>query len=578
MSKLLTKGNCIFQCPYLQGTITVTSDEKGITDTSMPVLTKKCELQCVGICSLKTAQSQGAPQPCGSSLSGWISGLERNVIINGNPALNEKAKKKCNDPLVPAAFITARYMGMGHANFGTAIALTGKTGLVSGGKHDRAGDSLSHSQTNGEDIEKHPTRERGHGGVGQAEQQQTVGATQREAGKHASDENLKYAYCKYKTCSKRAECAYLGSASKVEDGSFTIELKKAEFNRFDEAEERLQLHEKSRLQWGRAAHHLICWNQVFNQFPELVMLANFYGYRIDDPKNCIVLPSNTKEGYAVNTEIYKAAKGYEVMEITGKQWHVGGHHYKISAEDWQEIPSEHRESLRCYVDQLCNEIRETIRPVFIDVEFDREMTCRYDEFEKDRMLFIEKMNRLSDTIRNALDSFRNPKDSFPYYVSSAAMCYAYKIPKSGKIVTIEKAGTQYFLRKYRYSKLKKNNNVARVELLDTCAVLDKGDWNAAIEFCGNAAYFYVFGDQKDIELPFQFRVCRMYVDTMEGELHVVSEDREEVYRLPEEQKPDVGNAMSLLRYLAAVLLMKDEHTYMGPQRVILARKRECGWI
>lgn len=114
MDYLLTESNCKFQCPYLEGNISIISKQAEITDLQSPVLTKASNLLCTGSCAILTAQAQGVLQPCMNNLSDWIAGIEKNILMNGNAALNIKARKKCNAPTVPAAFITANYIGNGH--------------------------------------------------------------------------------------------------------------------------------------------------------------------------------------------------------------------------------------------------------------------------------------------------------------------------------------------------------------------------------------------------------------------------------------------------------------------------------
>ena len=84
--------------------------------------------------------------------------------------------------------------------------------------------------------------------------------------------------------------------------------------------------------WSYAAHHIISGNQVFKQLTELVRLADFLHYDINNAKNCIYLASK-EEGYGAVRKDQRNISAYDVMSVSKLQWHVGGHQYSFAKDE-----------------------------------------------------------------------------------------------------------------------------------------------------------------------------------------------------------------------------------------------------
>ncbi|MGL5356208.1 MAG: AHH domain-containing protein [Cetobacterium sp.] len=89
-----------------------------------------------------------------------------------------------------------------------------------------------------------------------------------------------------------------------------------------------------------AAHHIISGKQIFQSLTEIVKLTQGVGYDINCFQNGIYLPTNEKNfGYEegdVVSDKDKIFSAYDAMSLLGKQWHVGGHSYKIDKDIIEE--------------------------------------------------------------------------------------------------------------------------------------------------------------------------------------------------------------------------------------------------
>lgn len=209
--------------------------------------------------------------------------------------------------------------------------------------------------------------------------------------------------------------------------------------------------------WSYAAHHIISGNQVFKQLTELVRLADFLHYDINNAKNCIYLASK-EEGYGAVRKDQRNISAYDVMSLSKLQWHVGGHQYSFAKD---ELPV-----LRQNIEKTCHIPNAEVRP-YADLlqeevadftaQLRQEQRCWYGEDEKEqeqlREHFYQGMNAISQRIRQKLGAFQNrPSDSYPYYVSKEAYRYAFTLPKTGKLMIVRRnADDTLELRKYRIS-------------------------------------------------------------------------------------------------------------------------------
>lgn len=193
------------------------------------------------------------------------------------------------------------------------------------------------------------------------------------------------------------------------------EIKKKICERYD-----LKIEEKENLSFIQA-HHLISGNQVFADCKGLVNIAQGAGYDINNHENGILLPTLPR-GIDIKKDMgfeeSKASIAYEVMEVTKAQWHVGGHNYTVPKNTikFNSYADEVKRLVKTYEQEILKKIK-----------------CCNDE--KQNKEIIEGMNKISLKIRKKLDAFKlKPSESAPFYVSKAALEYAFLIPEKRRFI------------------------------------------------------------------------------------------------------------------------------------------------
>jgi A nuclease family of the HNH/ENDO VII superfamily with conserved AHH len=185
-----------------------------------------------------------------------------------------------------------------------------------------------------------------------------------------------------------------------------------------------------------AAHHLISAMQCYAQLRRLVRMGNMAKYDINNPKNGIGLPTThwtlkyeeggqkTKYG-DLDEPGGKRKVAFALMKELGAQWHVGHHAFdiKVSQKDYEtwkeEGPDEKDEK---------DVPHETSYDVLIIAKLfgllNNVPTDLCEDPKKDDK-FKERMDKISDEIREKLDKFNGkngatPADSSPLFVSLRA--------------------------------------------------------------------------------------------------------------------------------------------------------------
>ena len=557
-------SNVEFTCPYMTGKI-INFQLDFMTKNGSPILTKDTGLLYVGVCNL----NPNIPVPCSKGLcKDWIKGLELNKKINGFPMLNEDAIQICQ---ISGAIIKAKLKDTSKCAFiDTGEKLLAKINSAMNDVESNLSTSSINENTDYTKKESEKT-------LKQSDKEESLKADKNAAMFEQKVQNTidySYAVCGYKNCGRRDECEYIKEQYVL--SSETLENASTQLRHNSSAKE-IAYNEKCKLlkdetqtDWGEQAHHIISIRQIFAKFPELVKLANFYEYNINSEENCIYLPA-VKKSYEIKEQLYKTAKAYEVMNITGMQWHSGGHSYKISREDFNRISDEKRNLLRCYEDVVTEEVKKFI----IAYYFRDKSCCRYDtmdskskEIKKQR--FKRRMDYISDKIYKKLDSFSEPKTSFPFYVSKLSMQYAYNVPKSGKIIYVEEKDSTIIYTKYHYTKhLKDSNNII---LNEVGKFENVDDIKSLIVFCGNVKYFFVFNSS--YKLPFE-ELSELYQIEIENNNLYIKNNSKTIYKR-EIGSYDKVDVLNKIRFFISERLMNDDDTYKAPQAVVLKRKRECG--
>lgn len=245
-----------------------------------------------------------------------------------------------------------------------------------------------------------------------------------------------------------------------------------------------------------AAHHIISGNQVFRDLSEIVKLTQGVGYDINSSENGIFLPTNESNfGYdneKIITENDKIFSSYSAMDELGRQWHVGGHSYKIP----KDIVNDNQELNE--IENYAETVRKKVQQKFAVERY--KQTCREKDEQKTKI--IEKMNQISLEIKEKLREFKqNPQNSYPYFVSKVAVEYAYRIPETIKIITLSTENNYIVCKKYRVENKKESNS----KIVKGMQGESTRKFNLALyddrvklsEYFGNTQHFFIYPDGKE---------------------------------------------------------------------------------
>lgn len=238
-------------------------------------------------------------------------------------------------------------------------------------------------------------------------------------------QEVEYALCDYKNCSKANECEYLKAAHTLKE---TNESKNATALRNNMGKDAFDLYAQDcaaiattlygSYMYSIAHHHIVPANHCFKTFAEIVKLANYYGYDINKAENGICLPT-MNEGY--NKQPFELRKkiAFQAMAVLGKQWHKGGHKYicKISADIDNLLPR----AFKHYKDAVDAELRGFC------ILLNNDIRCRTENYDQQAKEFIRAMDRVCERIAKKLRKFEDdPQKAYPCFISKLAFFYAYR--------------------------------------------------------------------------------------------------------------------------------------------------------
>ena len=246
------------------------------------------------------------------------------------------------------------------------------------------------------------------------------------------EEKEKYAVCNYRNCKQASQCQYMQTSHKPRE---TNESKNANILKENLGRESFDLYAKECGEiattllgsetYSIAHHHIIPVNQCFKQYPEIVKLANYFNYDINNALNGICLPT-MNQGYDKQPLDLRLEIAFLAMEKLGKQWHKGGHSYrldsieKISKEVDNLLILKSIKSYKSYkasVDEYLEQFRNKIVS---------EGKCFAKNYDVEAKLFCDTMNHICLKIANKLRKFEtDPKESHSFFVSKIAFYYAY---------------------------------------------------------------------------------------------------------------------------------------------------------
>ncbi len=309
--------------------------------------------------------------------------------------------------------------------------------------------------------------------------------------------------CPYTDCEKCRGCAYPKASTEVDNDSQKLRqsyaaLDDVDKDDYDRYYERVN-EQYGTTRWTYAAHHIISGNQVFKPHPEIVRLANFYGYDINCAENCIFLVSK-EDDYGSRV---KSVSAYDAMSEAKMQWHLGGHSYSFDAETldmlYKQIAAQThtqpQRPLKNYMQLLSDELGKMEQSLM------SRRVCRNTPQQK--AAFIKRMNNLAQKIKQHLAAFRyQPAQSYPYYVSKEAYLYTFSLPSTTKVIFAQSVPEGLKMQLFRVGRDKEQIKDKGSQIFSMADVDSRRD---CITFCTNAEHFlFIEGDSTaETALPFK---------------------------------------------------------------------------
>ena len=572
--KILNKANCIFYCPVLLGIIEPFQIGSHFKDGNAEVLTQSAALNGLGICMTLTAASLGIPQLCTLRLAAnWTNGIETTKTSNSIPMLNQLAEMPCpvgsliKTIAFPDTSIAVSTLFSQAENLKKAaeklLEAAEKLPAEQAEKFKQLSDTFKEKAALiKQDATEYPKKNQflvPEEKTFFEQPAEKIAAPEKTPVPHVQklepEISSAKSLCAYGTCENLSECPYLKTPDTIPTQGAAAKLRKNSPVKEQSYDSRCEpLMEKYQTSWGNQAHHIISIKAAYCQYRELVKLGNYFGYDINCQENCAFLPSWERgDGYGEKNTHYKKAQAYEVMRISGLQWHVGQHDYAVQIPEaiLQKYPK--LRGMDCYNTRINKEVQAVLRRC--QQKFRGK--CLEKHYASYRTWFLAQMNGLSRTIEEHLDIFgMYPKDSFPYYVSLESLKFAYEIPQSRKVVVIHQTASSWVLKKYHYTNYI-SQSYFQLLLMETKMLADTQNHRdetirKLILFCENVSCFIVIDETQSFRLPFHFRAAVCYL-----------------------QKEDTDKIHNHISALFAEQAENGSQDYISPKAMIHQRLKEC---
>lgn len=525
MTKKILNNSAIFKC------------QKGIAVTFAPIkyqgLAKengkfflnaesKCNLVSVGQCTLQPNPTGAGFLPCNQMqipVTSW-NGTDNIIKIRGGKALLDNSSTMC--PL--GGKICLQSIGNTVFKAGCAATITeivvDKVRNESGNRNVRAGS---------ENLDM-PEKTEG----------SSMGNDNSKNIKEDTNEieeipNAKYAKCPYEKCKNRKYCEYFNAKAEIDNNSNKlrrnfIRERNNEYEAYTKQYEDA-LEEYSEYSWGDAAHHIISGNQIFMariengdlRYGHLLMLANMCDYDINNAWNCILLPSldKTDDSKGELQQFEKKANAFEIMDIMKKQWHLGTHDYTIPKDSLKYYNPSKAQVLSSGIDVYFPNYATAVKAVLdnLNVRYSRKCCWKKKNNEEFKQKFIAAFNEISGEVGKKLCDFsKQPKASYPFFVSKVSVDYAYGAPKTGKVILIYKKGNDIFASKFRISRKQKDDYKIKIVQNQEIPELKVDDEHLLefVRYCDNTILFWIDNDI-DTMLPWKYDKDKIEKRNIDGE-------------------------------------------------------------
>jgi len=418
LANVYLNKNTRFQCQ--NGNAVWFKAEKGDKKTSImgaETLLDDCNLRLIGTprlgqCNLLLDPSTKAPSPCGAVMvvgNGWCN--MSNVSVAGKKVLNSGCSIRCpRQGIIKPFRPTYKFIQVNDnvSNMEVDIAISNK-------KNNQNQFGNIEVQMKGDIVEDHVTTKK-----------------IEESADSDIMKNKKYVICNYKSCKQADQCPYFRMSHEPKEIN---ENKNAKILSENMGKELFDLYAQEcgaiattlfgSNTYSIAHHHIIPVNQCFKHFPEIVKLANYFGYDINNALNAICLPTMNR-GYDKQPLELRLQIAFTAMDKLGKQWHKGSHSYKldtiekISKEADELLISKSIKSYKTYKASV-DEYLEMFRSKLVG-----ESKCFVKNYDTESELFCNTMNHICKKVADKLRKFETePQKSHSFFVSKISFYYAY---------------------------------------------------------------------------------------------------------------------------------------------------------
>jgi hypothetical protein len=440
--------------------ILITASEQGnvkAKDRRKKILTNKakCQVKISLPCAFLTAEAGGTPINCQLVQLSWQNANGK-IKCQGNSVLTDTSYVQCAHgglikPLISPCKTSIGGMSTPIMDIDKGYDISSQNSMDEAVSVDRSDE--------GEDAIK--------------QKKESVDESTEEKQEQPESIYASHTLCDYENCSERDSCEYFLSQVYVENSSAKLSSnfqnkRVSEWNEY-QSKHKAKIAEFKNGGWRIAAHHMISGNQVLMMkdeagnllYGEIVKLANYFGYDVNNEWNCIMLPTN-ESNFGQLEPVTKMASAYDVMLIMGRQWHVGGHQYSLDKETLYHLSEYYKKHPEQYptpgnpdfFSNYINAMKEEMDKLML--KYSRTQ-CWKKGFERKKQTFFNEMNSLSKKVERYLLAFENnPRMSFPFFVSKVTVEYAYDLPATSKLVVLYKKGIHIRAKRIRLERYLKN--------------------------------------------------------------------------------------------------------------------------
>lgn len=533
--------------------ISITAEELNnqvAKDKRNKILTDKAKCKVISPLPCNILSSGGTPVMCQIKQTVWEK-TSTKMRCNGRPVLTTKSRIKCicGGEIKPISSVCISAIGSDITDY----SYTGNY---------QSTDKESNFNDNKRGNEKQ---------TGKESKRENVDDKEKETA------YVSYILCDYENCDERSTCGYFNSPIFVINDSIKLSknfqrLRKDEWNIY-EAKHNKKLMESSEGNWSIAAHHIISGNQVLMMkkgniflFGHMIKLANYFHYDINNAINCIMLPTNAGN-FGEKSPIGKTANAYEVMQLMGRQWHVGGYKYSLSKDILKILEDYYKkypqQCLKSGNGAIFTDYATAVKEELdkLEMKYSRPR-CWKKNYEKKKQKFIDDMNSLSAKIeKHLLDFERNPKESFPFYVSKISLEYAFNLPSTIKVIVLYKENMKLRAKKVRMERYKKDGlKIIPKERGD----IEICDIKSFAVFCENAMFFII---DQTINAVEQEQYCFQNIKTEDARPEIWKT----AFKQKDLQRTDVMKYLIEHRNELFAFIQQKEVSYQPIARIVSVR-------